>query len=241
MVSIVVPAFNEEQAIGATLSSLLRLRPPCEIIVADGGSTDATCAIAARLNVPVVKTQKGRGIQLAAGAARCRGNVLWFVHADTLVPPQAAERMAAVLEDRQIIGGNFEVDFAGSGSGARFLTRLYPHLRLLGLRYGDSGIFVRREVYDRAGGFQPYPLFEDLDLLRRIRRFGRLACVPCRLRTSGRRFEGKSFPLMFARWTALQVGYWAGVSPHRLAAWYSSAAVDHTNHGGRERGIRTGT
>ncbi|HYP12299.1 MAG TPA: hypothetical protein VEQ63_00120, partial [Bryobacteraceae bacterium] len=95
-----------------------------------------------------------------------------------------------------------------------------PWLRVLGLCYGDSGIFVRRAAYEQVGGFQSYPLFEDVDLVHRIRRVGQFRTLPEKLITSSRRFEHQNFAVMFAQWTALQMLFWAGVSPHRLARLY---------------------
>ncbi len=93
-------------------------------------------------------------------------------------------------------------------------------LRILGLCYGDSGIFIRRDIYHRIGGFRALALFEDLDLLRRLRRAGRFVHLPAKIRTSSRRFEQRNFALVWLHWTALQVLYWCGISPNRLARWY---------------------
>lgn len=117
-------------------------------------------------------------------------------------------------------GGNFSLRFDGGARSARQLTYIYPHLRRLGLCYGDSGIFVRRSVYKDIGGFRPHPLFEDLDLVRRIRKRGKFHTAPQTLVTSSRRFENRNFARMFAEWTALQLLYSAGVSPDTLARYY---------------------
>jgi hypothetical protein len=140
----------------------------------------------------------------------------------TRAPEDAAEAIARALADARVAGGNFAIRFDGASGAARFLTWLYPKLRLLGLRYGDSAIFVRRDAYERAGGFRPFPIFEDLDLVGRVRRRARFVTVPSVVVTSSRRFEGRSFGLTFARWAGLQVLYWLGVSPHRLGALYSA-------------------
>ncbi|MBC7929120.1 MAG: hypothetical protein H7Z38_00970, partial [Rubrivivax sp.] len=154
------------------------------------------------------------------GACAARGDALWFLHADTTPPADAAELIGEALSDARVIGGNFRVLFGGERAAARFLTWLYPQLRMLGLCYGDSGIFVRRDVYERVGGFKPFPIFEDLDLVRRLRRAGRMAHVPATVTTSSRRFEGRSFAVTFARWSALQTLYWLGVHPRRLGRMY---------------------
>jgi rSAM/selenodomain-associated transferase 2 len=220
-ISIVVPTLNEAACIQRTIRALRIAAPSAEIIVVDGGSSDATVDLAHSAGARVLNADRGRGIQLHAGAALSSAPVLWFVHADTLVPRDAVQRIAVCLARTDVAGGNFELNFDGDSRGARQLTAIYPKLRRLGLCYGDSGIFVRREVYERIGGFQPYPIFEDLDLVRRIRREGKFVHLDARLTTSSRRFEGRSFPAMFAHWTALQILFWFGVSPWRLNRWYA--------------------
>jgi GT2 family glycosyltransferase len=113
------------------------------------------------------------------------------------------------------------VRFDGGRRAARFLTWLYPRLRGFGLVYGDSAIFVRRKVYEDVGGFRAYPIFEDVDLVRRLKKRGRFAHLPDVVVTSARRFEGRSFALTFARWSLLQALYWAGVPPRTLARFYA--------------------
>jgi rSAM/selenodomain-associated transferase 2 len=218
-VSIVIPTLNEESTIGATLDAIANLRGSLEVIVADGGSTDRTVEIASS-RARVIQGGRGRGRQQAAGACASTGDVLWFLHADTLPAPSAIEAMHAALADPRIGGGNFTISFDGGGRSASRLTAIYPWLRLLGLCYGDSGIFVRREVYDRIGGFHDHPLFEDVDLVRRIRKASRFVTLPETVVTSSRRFEHRNFGAMFTVWTALQVLYWAGVPPAQLARVY---------------------
>ena len=218
--TVIIPTLDEAHSINATLDALRALRGSVELIVVDGGSKDGTTDIVRARGVRVIESGRGRGRQLHAGAQAARGEVLWFLHADTCPPPDAAEQIAAALADAGVVGGNFRLRFDGGSKAARFLTWLYPRLRRLGLCYGDSGIFVRREVYRRLGGFEPFPIFEDLDFVRRLRRAGRVAHVPATLLTSARRFEGRSFALTFARWSALQALYWLGVHPRRLGRMY---------------------
>jgi hypothetical protein len=156
-----------------------------------------------------------------AGARAATGGVLWFLHADARPPEDSIDRIAEALADQRAVAGHFALRFEGVSRAARLLTWLYPRLRYLGLTYGDSGIFVRRGAYERVGGFRPYPIFEDLDLLKRLRRLGRVVRSPAVVVTSSRRFEGRSFALTFAWWTALQVLYWVGVPPERLGRMYA--------------------
>lgn len=220
-ISIIIPALNEAGAIGATLDAAARVKGDVEVIVVDGGSADGTAEVARARGARVVTSARGRGAQMHAGALAARGEVLWFLHADTLAPADAAECIERALRDPRAVGGNFRIRFDGERRAARFLTWLYPRLRLLGLTYGDSGIFVRRAAYERTGGFKPFPVFEDLDLLRALWRQGRFVQAEGFVVTSSRRFEGRSFALTFARWALLQSLYWLGVSPHTLARLYA--------------------
>ena len=219
--SIIIPALDEAHSIGATLDTLQEVRGRVEVIVVDGGSRDGTIEILRARGVRLIESGRGRGLQMHAGAEHARGHVLWFLHADTIAPAEAAERISEALSDARVVGGNFRVRFDGPTAAARFLTWLYPHLRKFGLCYGDSGIFVRRDIYERVGGFKPFPIFEDLDLVRRLRRTGSVTQIPATVVTSSRRFEGRSFALTFARWSILQVLYWIGIPPRRLARMYA--------------------
>lgn len=219
--SIIVPTLNEEAEIAATLGHLQNLAGNKQMIVVDGGSSDRTVALAQSRGVIVLCGPRGRGPQMHRGALHATGDVLWFVHADTRPPLNALAEIEHALQDSRVFGGNFGLLFDGNSRSARLLTRIYPLLRFFGLCYGDSGIFVRRDVYHRIGGFQPLALFEDLDLLRRLRRSGRFAHLPCRITTSSRRFENRNFVLMWLHWTTLQMLYWCGVPPNHLARWYA--------------------
>ena len=220
--SIIVPTLNEGRAISATLEAIAPARKQAEVIVVDGGSADETVEIAGKFGAHVITSKRGRGLQMHAGARAARGEVLWFLHADTIIPPEGVDKIRkALANDSETIGGNFNIRFDGEGSAAHFLTWLYPQLRKLGLCYGDSAIFVRASIYREVGGFKPYPLFEDLDLVRRLKARGRMVYLPSVVVTSSRRFEGRGFALTFAHWAILQALYWAGVNPHLLNRFYA--------------------
>ena len=224
LVSIIIPTLNEAHSLGATLQALTRLHERVELIIVDGGSTDGTQEIArGHDGARILNSARGRGTQMHAGATIARGEVLWFLHADTIPPPDAVGHMLdALRRDAKIVGGNFEISFDGTQRAARFMTWLYPQLRKLGLYYGDSAIFVRSKVYREVRGFKPFPIFEDLDLIRELKtRGGRLVHLPVRVVTSSRRFEGRSFAFTFARWSFLQLLYWLGVHPHTLSRLYT--------------------
>lgn len=218
--SIVIPTLNEARSVGRMLDAALRVKGAVEVIVVDCGSVDGTVEIVRRRGVTLITSECGRGLQMHAGAYAARGDTLWFLHADTQPSPEGAERIIAALCDPEVVAGNFDVRFEGMHRAARFLTWLYPQLRKLGLVYGDSAIFVRRDVYEEIGGFRPFPIFEDLDLVRRLRKRGRWVHLSAAVVTSSRRFEGQSFTLTFARWSFLQLLYWLGVHPRTLGGMY---------------------
>jgi rSAM/selenodomain-associated transferase 2 len=219
--SIVIPTLNEELALPLTLRSVSQLEGEFEVIVSDGGSIDGTLLTAQSFGARVLESEPGRGQQQAAGVRYASGDVFWFLHADSLPAPQALKAIESALEDQRLVAGNFTLRFSGSTRAARNLTAAYPYFRLLGLCYGDSGIFVRQATYRAMGGFRSYPLFEDVDFVRRVRRCGKFLRLSCPLTTSSRRFEGRSIARIFARWTLLQILFWLGVSPVRLAKLYA--------------------
>jgi len=218
--SVIIPALNEADSLGQTIEAVKSLDKNIEIIVVDGGSSDETIPIAEKSGATVLKSERGRGTQMHAGAKAANGDVLWFIHADSLPAPETVEQITKALEYSAAVGGNFRIRFDGETGAAKFMTRLYPKLRKIKLVYGDSGIFVRREIYRKIGGFKSLPLFEDLDFVNRLQREGDFLNFPAAMTTSSRRFEGRSFALMFSRWSFLQVLYWLGISPHRLIKLY---------------------
>ena len=225
LISVIIPTLNEADRLPALVASLLTDQTPCEIIVVDGGSEDATCAIADDLGARVLEAPRGRGQQLAAGCAAARGDVLLQLHADTVFPVGGLTAIAGVLEDdAELVGGNFRILFDGGSDFAEWLTGFYAWFREYGLYYGDSGIFVRRRTYDALGGIRPISVMEDLDFTRRLERTGKTVCIedPA-LISSSRRFDGRKRWRIVSGWIVMHLLYFAGVSPDRLAALYNSS------------------
>lgn len=220
--SIIIPTYNEESTIRALSESIKRLKVPgsdYEIIVADGSSGDRTVSVATDLGWNIVHAERGRGHQMNRGAESSKGRVLLFLHADTLLEPDSLIQIDNALSGSEVIGGNFSLRFSGHSREARWLTRIYPYLRLGGMCYGDSGFFIRRDIFEAVGGFRDYPIFEDCDLYRRTRRIGKLIRLEACATTSSRRFEGRFFRTL-ALWILLQSLYWVGVSPRQLGNLY---------------------
>ena len=158
------------------------------------------------------------------GARESRGGLLLFLHADSTLLPGALDQISNVLSSNpKIIGGNFRLIFDGDTSLSRWLTRLCALIRLIGLYYGNSGIFVRRSVYEAVAGFRPIPLFEDLDFVRRLERFGQTCCIADPpLITSSRRFDRRHPLEIFSGWVRLHVLFWLGASPDWLSEIYKT-------------------
>jgi rSAM/selenodomain-associated transferase 2 len=219
LVSIIVPTLNEAAAIGELAASLEALRGEFEVIVCDGGSYDETGEVAREYGLRVITAPRGRGQQMNAGARIAKGDVFLFLHADTRLPENALILIAEALRDEEVCGGNFSLIFDGGTREARVLTWIYPFLRLGGMCYGDSAIFARRDVFEAVRGYRDYPIFEDCDLFRRMKRAGKFVRLPACATTSSRRFEGK-FIRTFALWSLMQVLYWLGADPHLLNRLY---------------------
>ena len=223
-ISVIIPTLNEGGNLPATLASLRRQATEHELIVCDGGSTDDTLDLARAASAITVSTAAGRGQQLAAGAARATGDVLVFLHADTVLAPGALQAIIRKLGDPAIPGGNFRVLFDGPTDFAAWLTGYYTTLRSHAMYYGDSVIFLRRLVYDAIGGIKPLDLMEDYDLVRRLEAAGPTICITDPpVITSSRRFEGRKPWRIYAQWVMIHALYYLRVRPHILARLYRSS------------------
>jgi rSAM/selenodomain-associated transferase 2 len=220
MVSVIIPTLNEAATITPLVHAVRNLAGAKEIIVVDGESADGTAALAAAAGAQVIQIARGRGQQLSTGADAAKGEVLWFLHADCVPAQQALAAITEALRDERVVAGNFALAFDGGCRAAARMNWIYPKLRWLGLSYGDAGIFVRRSAYQAIGGIRPYGLFEDLDLVTRLRPLGRFVHLECPLTASSRRFAGRNFASMWTHWITLQSLYWLGVKPDTLARWY---------------------
>ena len=219
-ISIVTPALNEAERMPARGREIAAQSGPCEWIVVDGGSEDGTPAAALAAGARIIATPRGRGPQLNAGAAAASGEVLLFLHADTALPLGALDAIRTALLDPGAVGGNFTFGFDDDTVEARFLARVYAFKQsVFGVWYGDSAMFVRRETFDAIGGFERFPIMEDLRLVENLRRVGRTVRLPLIARSSARRYRGR-FLRTIARWSAVLALYKCGVSPHRLARLY---------------------
>ncbi len=219
--SIVVPVLNEAAGIAATLQALAPLRERgAEVIVVDGGSADDTQRRAAPWADRVLGSPRGRARQMNAGAAAARAPLLLFLHADTQLPDGADAVLHAAIAGGAA-WGRFDVHIEGRAVLLRLVAALMNlRSRLSGIATGDQALFVRREAFERVGGFPDQPLMEDIELSRRLRALQRPHCLRQRVRTSGRRWETHGvWRTIWLMWR-LRWRYWRGESPHSLAQVY---------------------
>jgi rSAM/selenodomain-associated transferase 2 len=218
-VSVILPTLNEESCLGETLR-LLRQHRPHEIIVVDGGSSDATCREAAAAD-RLMQAPPGRAVQMNHGAAYATGDVLLFLHADCSLEPGALAAAERCLAVRGVAAGCFLMRVRACGLLYRSIDACATaRVRLTGLVYGDQGLFLRRACFERLGGFPPLRLMEDLYFSRELHRYGRIHVVPRRIFVSPRRWQRAGLVRQTLRnWTltALAAG---GMHPDRLALWY---------------------
>jgi len=242
VISIIIPTLNEERSLSALLAAIRQQEAAHEVIVVDGGSRDRTLEIAHDQQVRTLIAPPGRGAALSIGARASHGEVLLFVHADTTLLPGALDKINETLSiNPRIIGGNFRLVFDGDTSFSRSLAKLCTLIRLIGLYYGDSGIFVRRSVYEAIGGFRSIPLMEDLDFVRRLERVGRTCCIKDPpLITSSRRFDRRRPLEIFLGLVRLHVLFWLGVSPSRLAEIYKAQSPPRRSMGAGSQGKLNG-
>lgn len=220
-VSVVIPTRDEAERLPVLLARLAAM-PIHEVVVVDGGSTDATVQVARQAGARVVMSEPGRARQLNAGAAATSGEVLWFLHADALPPTDGVASLCAALRAPGVVGGAFWLHTVADGPG----LRLGPLVRIADLRsrytrypYGDQGLFCRRDAFDAAGGYPDQRLFEDHALSVALSRVGRLVTVPSEVRVSGRRFQRRPlYYLLFMNTAPLLVRL--GVPPDALARFY---------------------
>ena len=232
-ISVIIPTLNEARTITATLAHTASLGFD-ELIVVDGGSTDETLALVEshRLNTqssalsPIqwVTAPPGRARQMNEGVKASGGEILLFLHADTLLPDDAKITIDTALVDQRTVGGRFDVRFNHPSMWGAVISRTMNwRSRLSGLATGDQALFVRRRIFEQMGGFSDIPLMEDIEFSRRLKHMGAIAPLTATVTTSFRRWEQHG-PLrtILLMW-ALRFLYWVGVAPHTLIRWYALA------------------
>ena len=192
-ISIIIPTLNEEKTISQCLETVVNI-PGIEIIVSDGGSTDSTVEIAGQhSDVKVVHSQAGRSIQMNNGAACARGEILLFLHADCILPREDVLKIRQIFDSGKFVGGAFQIRLLSDKFTYRWLEMgINFRSKAFKLPYGDQGLFVKRSIFEKLGGFRKMPVCEDLDFVYRLRRkYGEIAILNGRISSSVRTWKNR--------------------------------------------------
>jgi rSAM/selenodomain-associated transferase 2/rSAM/selenodomain-associated transferase 1 len=227
--SVIVPTLNEAGNIKETITQLQKSKE-VEIVVVDGGSRDNTLALARSLGARVLLTEASKAVQMNAGAAVSVGDVLLFLHADTHLPDNFDEKVMAAVNQNGFCAGAFSLGIGSDVRGLRLIECVANwRSRFFQMPYGDQALFVCRDLFNKIGGFPDFPIMEDFEFIRRLRRKGKISILPDCVRTSPRRYLNFG---IFKTWFLNQIiiaAYYLGVSPERLARWYRREKANPRN------------
>ncbi len=219
-ISVIIPTLNEADNLATTLEPLKNITG-LEIIVVDGGSRDATISIAEAAGARVISSQPGRSYQQNSGAAAASGEILLFLHADTLVPPSFAQLIRVSLNRETVAAGAFSLSINMTGLAIRFIENMANYrAKLLQLPYGDQALFMTKENFMKTGGFPEIAIMEDFALVSKLRKMGRIETLPETVSTSSRRWQKLGIFRTTLINQAIIIGYLLGRSPTSLANWY---------------------
>jgi rSAM/selenodomain-associated transferase 2 len=216
--SVIVPTLNEAEQISLQLRCLRAQLPSAELVVADGGSSDATVTVAQALADRVIVVSPGRALQMNAGAAVARGQHLLFLHVDCRLPDETALREELIAD---VSWGFFPARLSGRQPVLRLVEWLMTvRSRVTSVATGDQGLLIARSVFMRSGGFAALPLMEDVEFCKRLRRLHKPVCFAIPLTISSRRWEQNGIVRTIVLMWWLRFAYVVGVSPQRLHRWY---------------------
>jgi rSAM/selenodomain-associated transferase 2 len=222
MISIVVPVLNEEKTLSIFLESLLSQQGvDFEIILVDGGSSDRTLSICAEFpEVKAISSPKGRANQMNRGALEAKGEILLFLHADTLLPIHGLKAIEKAMDNPKLIGGSFFMKFDAESLPFRFYSA-FTKINSAYFTYGDQALFVRKAVFEEVGTFKPLPILEDFEIQKRLRRKGKFIKLPLAVTTSARRFLHHGVFRQQLMNILLLMAFELGFPPAKIKKFYS--------------------
>jgi rSAM/selenodomain-associated transferase 2 len=222
--SIIIPVLNEAVLINGIIDHLhsLGYNEETEIIVVDGDPEAGTLRAISHNDVRKIKSPRGRGKQMNAGAKVANGDILLFLHADNELPPDALRLIAIAMEDKQYVAGAFDLGIKSAGFIFRLIERVASiRSRITRIPFGDQSIFIRKDYFVAIGGYKDIPLMEDVEIMEKIKKRGdKIFIIPRRVLTSSRRWEQEGILRCVLRNWTLQILYLVGVSPDKLSIFY---------------------
>jgi len=218
--ALIVPVLNEAEALPDLLAHLSTFAAD-DVVFVDGGSADASVRLIESHGLQVISSRRGRASQMNAGAARTTADILLFLHADTRLPTGALDDIRRAMADPSVVGGRFDLSLDGGGLPFRIIASMINvRSRLSRISTGDQAMFVRRATFEQLGGFPDQPLMEDVELSRRLKRLGRIACLRRKALSSSRRWQRQGvWRTVWLMWS-LRWRYWLGASPAELKLHY---------------------
>lgn len=219
-ISIIIPVLNEADNIESVINQIQKTEN-IEIIIVDGGSQDHTVEIAQSLGVKVIVTQRGRALQMNAGAKIATGEILLFLHGDTQLPTEFEKDVRKIWINDNIIAGAFQLKIDNSQWSLRLIEKtVFWRSKYLQMPYGDQAIFVKTSTFWEVGGFPEQPIMEDFEFIRRLNRLGKIEILSSSVITSGRRWQKLGVFKTTLINQLVVVGYYLGISPIKLSQWY---------------------
>ena len=219
-ISVIIPALNEAATIARTISHLTG-GDPMEVIVVDGGSMDETTELAGSRGAKVIHSKPGKAVQMNAGAAAAAGDILVFLHADTMLPGSFSDQIVSSLNRKNVAAGAFQLSIDSNAAGLRIIEHVANwRSRLLRLPYGDQALFMKTSLFEEVGGFPDLPIMEDYILVRRLKRKGKIVILPSAVKTSPRRWLHLGILKTWLINQLIVIAYHLGANPEQLTRFY---------------------